>query len=151
MTMDDSRIESIAQIKEFIKIAKDITFQGVSIKEKYLWIGDVLTRFRYHKLRKKEKTILKEYMMRMTGYSDAQLTRLIAKKRNVGKILTDNTAHHRFPKKYTADDIARIIETDRAHNRLAGPATKKIFEREYELFGNKAFSRLSGISVSHPH
>lgn len=147
--MDDSRLVSIAQIQEFIKVAKDIAFQGVSIKEKYQWIEKILTRFGYYSLQKKEKTILKKYMMRMSGYSDAQLTRLIAKKRKIGRITLDTTARHRFPKKYTTDDIARIIETDKAHDRLAGPATKKICEREYVVFGNKGFERLAGISVSH--
>ena len=34
--MDDSHIESIAQIKEFIKVAKDITFQGAKTNEFYV-------------------------------------------------------------------------------------------------------------------
>jgi transposase InsO family protein len=147
--MDDSHIGSIAQIKEFIKVAKDITFQGASRKEQYAWVEEVLLRFGYFSLRKREKTILKNYVMCMTGYSDAQITRLIAKKKSIGKIVVAGEKRHRFSKKYTSDDIALIITTDKAHDRLSGKATTKIFEREYTIFGNKAFARLKDISVSH--
>lgn len=147
--MNDSHIVSIAQIKEFTRIAKDIEFQGAKRKEKYEWIETVLLRFRYFSLRKKEKSILKAYMIKMTGFSDAQMTRLIAKKKRYGKILANSTKRHRFPKKYTVEDVTLIIATDKAHDRLSGPATKKIFEREYEIFKKEAFSRLKHISVAH--
>lgn len=140
---------SISQIKEFIKVAKDIEFRGTRRREKYEWIEKVLLRFRYFTLRKKEKTILRRYIIQMTGFSDAQLTRLIAKKKKTGKILADNTKRHRFPNKYTPEDVARIIETDNAHNRLSGPATKRIFQRMHELFNDDRFRRLKDISVAH--
>jgi hypothetical protein len=147
--MNDSHLASISQIREFIKNARDIDFRGAKRKEKYEWIEQVLLRFRYFTLRKKEKSILKGYAMKMTGFSDAQLTRLIAKKKRFGKIFADTTKRNRFPEKYTAQDIARIIETDNAHNRLSGPATKRIFQRMYEIFKDSRFARLKNISVSH--
>jgi len=57
--MNDSHIVSIAQIKEFLKIAKGVEFKGSSKKEEYQWIETVLIRFRYFTLLKKEKSILK--------------------------------------------------------------------------------------------
>lgn len=147
--MNDSHVVSISQIKEFIKVSKGIEFRGAKRKEKYEWIEEVLLRFRYFTLRKKEKSVLKNYTLKMTGFSDAQLTRLIAKKKKTGKILADTTQRHRFPRRYTHEDVARIIETDNAHNRLSGPATKKIFKRMYELFQDQRFQRLQNISVSH--
>lgn len=147
--MNDSHMVSITQIKEFIKVAKDIEFQGASRKEKYEWIETILLRFRYFSCRKKDKSTLKQYMMRMTGFSDAQLTRLIAKKRKCGKILANTTRHYHFPRKYTAEDIGHLIETDKVHNHLSGPATKKILEREYSIFRKEKFIRLKDISSSH--
>lgn len=140
---------NISQIREFIKFAKGIEFKGAKRKEKYEWIETVLFRFRYYSLRKKEKSILKKYLMQMTGFSDAQLTRLIAKKKKTGKILADTTRRHRFPKRYTPEDIARLIETDKAHDRLSGPATKRIFQRMYEIFKDQRFQRLKNISAAH--
>lgn len=147
--MNDSHIVSIAQVKEFIKVGKGIEFRGASRREKYAWIEEVLLRFRYFSCRKKEKSVIKEYLMRITGYSHAQISRLIRKKKKFGKIFLSATSRHAFPRTYTSEDIARIIETDNAHNRLSGPATKRIFEREYAQFGDQRFARLKDISVSH--
>lgn len=140
---------SIAQIKEFLKVAKGIHFQGTFKKEKYQWIESVLLRFRYFTLRKKERSILKNYILKMTAYSDAQLTRLIKRKRQFGKIVIRSTRRHSFPRIYTPDDLALLITTDKAHYRLSGPATKKIFAREYGVFNKKEFAKLKNISVSH--
>lgn len=147
--MNDSHMVSIAQIKEFIKISRDIEFKAVSRKEKYAWIEEVLLRFRYFRLRKKEKAVVKKYLLEMTGFSDSQMTRLIAKKKNAGVIAATDLGRHRFPKKYTPEDTALLIETDKAHGRLSGNATKRIFERMHTIFKNDKFLRLKNISVSH--
>lgn len=148
--MNDSRMISIAQIKEFAKIAEgSIEFQGKTRDEQYAWIENVLSRFKYFSLRKKNKSIVKKYIMQMTGFSDAQLTRLIAKKKKNGKISADTAGRHKFARIYTPEDVARLIETDKAHERLSGPATKRIFEREYSIFGKEAFGKLKNISVAH--
>ena len=148
LNMNDSRMVSIAQIQAFTKVAQTIKFQGTSKKGNYEWIEDVLRRFRYRWLRKKEKSILKEYLMRMTGYRHAQMSRLIKKQRK-GKILLSSTKRHRFPKVYTAEDIARLIETDKAHGHLSGKATKHLFARACAVFGDQRFKRIRDISVSH--
>lgn len=147
--MNDSHLASIAQIKEFVKVARDIEFRGAKQKEKYAWLDNVLLRFRYYTLRKKDKSILRTYMMKMTGYSDAQLSRLIAQKKISGKIVASAANRHCFPKKYKPEDVARLMETDNAHDRLSGPATRKIFGRMYELFNDPRFCRLKDISSAH--
>ena len=146
---NDSHMTSVAQLKEFVKISQEIKFQGTSRKGKYQWIEDVLNRFRYFGLRKKEKMIVKKYLMKMSDYSDAQITRLIAKKKRCGKIIADSTGRHKFSTIYTPKDIALIITTDRAHQHLSGPATKSIFEREYDIYHKREFVHLKNISVSH--
>jgi len=149
--MNDSHITSIAQMESFIKGADEaeISFRGKSREEKYAWIKQTLAKFHYFKLKKKEKTIIRKFIMRMTGYSKSQLTRLTTKKRRVGVIVVKTSDKHKFPQKYTTDDVALLIETDKAHSRLSGPATKKILKRMYEVFKDLRFSRLKDISVSH--
>lgn len=149
LNMNDSPIVSIAQIKEFIKVAKDISFQGASRKEKYQWIAEIINRFKYFSLRKKDKSTVKTYMLKMTGLSDAQLTRLIARKKKTGVIVSHTRARHRFAARYTVNDVALLAKTDLAHSRLSGPATKKIFERECDVFGHQDFTHLKNISVAH--
>lgn len=147
--MDDSHLVSIRQIKEFVKVGNGISFTGQSRDETYRWIETVLGRFWYFSLRKKEKSVVRKYIMKMTGYSDAQLTRLIKKKKLMRVIRAVKGHHHRFEKKYDPTDVALLIKTDAAHGRLSGPATKKILEREYTVYEKKAYARLKNISVSH--
>jgi len=84
--MNDSQMISLAQIKEFLQGSQIIKFEGVSRQEKYTWVENILNRFGYFRLRKKDKNTIKKYIFSMTGFSDAQLTRLIAKKKEIGKI-----------------------------------------------------------------
>jgi len=148
LNMNDSHAVSIAQIREFLQASQIIKFKGVSQKEKYSWVENILNRFGYFSLRKKDKTTVKKYIRQMTGFSDAQTGRLIAKKKKIGKILPSSRKRHTFPTIYDTGDIARLLETDNNHERLSGPATKKILIREYREFGKKEYERLSGISIA---
>jgi len=139
----------VAQIKAFLKVDSAIKFKATSKKEKYKWINEVLNRFRYFRLRKKDKGIVRSYIVKMTGLSKSQLGRIIAKKRKFGKVFYNSTARHSFPRKYTPIDIALLIKTDNAHKRLSGPATKKILQREYNLFGKTEYSNISQVSCSY--
>lgn len=147
--MNDSHIISIAQIKAFLKIDSEIRFKSVSKKEKYQWINDVLTKFRYFSLGKKDKGIVRNYIARMTGLSQSQITRTIAKKKKLGRVFLSSTTRHRFPRQYTPADIALLVKTDNLHNRLSGPAIKKILEREYKVFAKTDYSGISQVSPSH--
>jgi hypothetical protein len=46
-------------------------------------------------------------------------------------------------------DVALLAEMDVLHNTLSGPATKKLMERAFQVFGDVRFERLADISVSH--
>lgn len=135
--MNDSRLGSITGIAEFLKGSDTLSFVGISKKEQCEWIGETLTRFRYFSLRKKDKSVIKSYLMKMTGRSDAQMTRLIKRKRVFGVVLPSSTARHSFPTIYTPEDIGLLIATDNAHHRLSGPATKRIFKAGMGYSGNR--------------
>ena len=38
---------------------------------------------------------------------------------------------------------------DEAHETLSGPATRRILEREHQLYGKQEYARLATISVAH--
>jgi len=147
--MQDKHVNSISQLSEIIKVSKEIEFKAVSLKEKYKWIEEVLGRFKYFRLRKKDKSIIKEYIETMTGLKRAQVARLIQRKKKTGVIVPYYGKRNRFKTIYTSSDVARLIETDNCHNRLSGQATKTIFQRECNVFGRKEFERVKDISVSH--
>lgn len=147
--MNDSHAINIAQIREFLQASQIIEFEGVSQREKYLWIENTLNRFGYFSLRKRDKATIKKYVKQMSGFSKSQLTRLITQKKDTGKISPSSTKRNTFPTKYDTNDVARLVETDNNHERLSGPATKKILKREYEVFDKKEYERLSKISIAH--
>ena len=155
--MNDSHINNINQVEEFVKVAgpiKDnkawgIEFECRSRKERYLWIDQTLGRFHYFSLRKKDKGIIRSFIKTLTGISASQLTKLIAKKKLFGKLFFDQSGRHRFAATYTTTDVALLAATDNAHSRLSGKATKRIFEREYQIFHKNQYVRLQNISISH--
>ena len=147
--MTDSHTLSVAQIKTFLKVDTGIKFKATNKKEMYDWINDVLIKFRYFSLKKKDKGIIRGYIAKMTGLSRSQVDRIIAKKRKFGKVFLSSTRRHCFPRKYGPRDIALLIKTDNAHKRLSGPATKTILEREYQIFNKEDYSNISNISSPH--
>jgi hypothetical protein len=74
--MNDERLQTLEQVKVFIEGSQEIDFKGLSAREKYRWIEEVLIRFRYPKLKKEGKGLIKSYLLKVTSYSRAQLTRL---------------------------------------------------------------------------
>lgn len=147
--MNDKHIVNISQIKEFAKVANIFEFKISNRREKYEWINNILNRFKYFRLDKKDKIVVRKYIMNMTGISKAQLGRLVALKKRIGIMSLSIKRKHCFPRKYNAIDIALLIKTDNAHNRLSGPATVKILQREYEVFNRKEYANISNISSSH--
>jgi hypothetical protein len=152
LNMTDSKLVSLTQIKDFLKLNNEIAFTSVSRKEKYEWINTVLTKFGYAHLKgKKDKGLLKKYISKMTGMSFRQLKRLITKKRKVGVVRLSPTwgKKNQFSTVYGPAEILLLAETDNLHERLNANATKNILKAEYEVFGDTRFKRLSNISVSH--
>lgn len=159
--MNDSRIVSISQMEEFLKGGIDITFAGDERQEMYAWVESILKRFRYHYLNKKDKGVVRAYCQKMTGYSRAQITRIMApletkreraEKKQKERKLKEKMGldkPNRFPVIYGTDAVAKLLTTDVAHSRLSGKATKRILKREYEIFGKLEYKIISNISVSH--
>ena len=143
--------ESLSQkaIREFLNWSEGIEFAGCGREEKYAWVERVLRAHHYGQLRKRERGLVRAYVGKMTGLGPAQTTRLIRAFLDHGTVGATAYQRHRFRTRYTAEDIALLAEVDRAHERLSGPATRRILQREYEQYGNPAYARLAKISVSH--
>ena len=84
--MNDSKLNRLAQIKNFLAETKEIEFNKKSQKEAYSWIEETLSKFHYVILSKKDKGLIRRYLMKITGYSRAQLTRQIAQYRKEGQV-----------------------------------------------------------------
>ena len=151
--MDDSGINNIHQIKEFLKTTRELSLSLVSAsqQERYDFIRRTVRRFNYPQLKKKDKHYLFLYLQKVTGYHHSQLSQLIRRVLKGEKLKKKpyqrSPAHsHRV---YTAVDIKLLEKTDELHLRLSERATKEIFKREAEIFGHHQYQRLKGISHSH--
>ena len=148
--MNDEHLNSVADLVLFTKGANKVKFKNVgSISEKYIWVETTLTRFRYFSIDRKAKSEVRKYITMVTEYSPAQLSRLINKKKKTGKVRRSETQRNRFEQRYGVSDIELLLKTDNAHARISGPATKKILEREYVVFGKTEYENIKRISSSH--
>ena len=136
-------------IGAFLEASQAIEFAGQNQEEIYAWVKTVLLQQEYFRQGKKRRGVIRAYLHKVTGKSLPQITRLIRQYRQTGELKSRAGQRRRFPRKYTAADIALLAEVDRAHERLSGPATRRIMEREYRRYGKKEFARLAGISVAH--
>ncbi|MGA7180902.1 MAG: hypothetical protein WBX11_15140 [Thiobacillaceae bacterium] len=149
--MNDSRLNTIEQIREFLAGTSDVQF-SVPHNEatRRRFVETVLRRFRYFGLSKGHRGTLFAYMQRLSGYSRAHLIRLIAQYRQTKSLHPQaRSSRTSFTCKYNALDVALLAELDSLHDTLSGPATRVLAQRAYERFGDERYARLAGISVSH--
>jgi len=149
LIMNDEELQTIEQVKQFLEGSKALEFVGVSIEERYQWIETVLVRFKYSQLGRVEKGVIRRYLEKVSGYSRAQVCRLIRQYNQQGRLRKIQQKRHQFPRKYALRDIALLAKTDELHNYLSGPASKKIMEREWAVYGHWDFRTISQISVAH--
>jgi transposase InsO family protein len=137
------------QIGEFLRGSLAIEFAGQSRAEVYGVVQECLVRQEYFRQGKKQRGAIRAYLAKLTGRSLPQMTRLIRQQKANGEIRLVQRTRRRFPTRYTDTDVGLLAEVDRAHQRLNGPSTRRILQREYKEFGRKEYERLAGISASH--
>jgi len=94
------------------------------------------------------------YLQRTSGYSRAQIKRLVARWHENRLAVVPLTKRYRAPaapvaRKYTANDIDLLVQMDRANEDVCGPAIAHLFKRAYHTYGDKRYERLAELSVSH--
>lgn len=150
MDMNDDHLVSVAQLKEFAKLNNSVKFKSNSSKvETYEWVSTTLSKFKYRSLKKKEKSIVKTYIRKMTGYSDGAVDKLIARKKKFGKIFVKERTQNTFTKFYEGKDIELLAEVSNVTLNQNGRALKEMCQSMYLDFSDLRFEKLSKISVSH--
>jgi len=79
--MNDGNLQTIEQVRQFLEGSEAVEFRGLTAKEKYCWIEEVLIRFKYHRLKRGEKGVIRRYIEKVTvlPWKDrSQVSRLIA-------------------------------------------------------------------------
>ena len=147
--MEHAATLSLEQIRAFLEASEEVRFQAHNRRELYEWVNQTLGQQDYGRLRRQGKGLIRRYVAKMTGLSRAQVERLIGCYQRGGQVIPRAYRRHRFPQRYTWADIALLAAVDEAHERMSGPATKRILEREYHEFGHAAYERLAALSVAH--
>lgn len=153
--MNETKLCTIEQIEQFLSASTNIVFSahGDDI-ERYAHISRVLKRFDYRNRNKRERGVLFRYLQRTSGYSRAQVTRLI-KQWHVNRLAaTPLVKRYKAPaapfkRKYTAPDICLLVEMDKAQENACGPATVHLFKRAFNDYGDLRYERLANLSTSH--
>ena len=147
--MEAARLHTIAQVRAVLDGATEIAFR-VAKAERYPFIERVLTRVGYASQGRIGKGVLLRYLARITGLSRQQVTRLVRRYRQEGRLSPRHgPPQHGVRRRFSATDVALLADMDARHRTVSGPATKKLMERAFRVFGNARFKRLAGISVSH--
>lgn len=141
---------AIEQMEAFLNGTQPIAFAVATSKdERYDFIECLLKRFAYPNLKRPEKGIMIRFMMKVSGYSRQQLTRMIQRYICNGKLQRYQKTINGFEQFYTSDDIQLLVKLDQRHDTPNGFMVKKLCERAYHQFDDLSYERLSHISVSH--
>lgn len=144
------QLTTIKTVCQFLEGTQAVAFCVANSKqERYQWVQKTLVAFRYFSLGKADKGLITRYLMKVTGYSHAQLKRLFKQYIKTGKITVKTARRNGFKPKYTKTDIRLLAERDERHQQPGGAVIKKLCERAYTQFDATQYQHLSEISVSH--
>ncbi len=150
--MNEAQVRTLDQVRQVLAGTQALEFQATADDAgRYAWIESVLRRFDYRQLARGDRGPVLAYLQRLSGYSRAQITRLVSRWDGGGKPLVKHygAPAHAFARRYTPADVALLAEVDRAMGTLSGPATACVLRRQRDVFGDERFARLGGVSVGH--
>ncbi len=125
---------SIAEMEEFLRGSRKLELATECQEAVYQFLEGLLASQQYRKLKKRERGIVRRFGAKITGLSRAQVTRLIGRWKRHRHIEKRLAQRPRFARRYTAEDVALLAETDTAHENLSGPAIRHILHREFIVY-----------------
>ena len=149
--MNEGQVRTLEQVRQVLEGTQALEFrQAEDDQGRYAWIEAVLRRFDYRQLPRAHRGPVLSYVQRLSGYSRAQVTRLVSRW-DAGKHLVKDyrAPAHAFARRYTSTDVALLADVDRAMGTMSGPATACVLRRQRDVFGDTRFERLGSISVGH--
>ncbi len=143
------QLNTIDQIEQFLGGSQACVYEIADGKESaYRWIEQALKQCRYPQLNKHDKGVVRRYLVKISGYSRQQITRLIQQYVKTRQVILRHKRPSGFSRRYTDEDIARLAELDELHETPCGAMIRKFCERAYQQ-GDSRYERLSVISISH--
>ena len=150
LRLDAERLPTLDDTRAFLEGSDPVAFRPVHRPETYAFVRRVLVRFRYTELHKPGKGLVQGFLGNVAGLSRAQLTRLVGQYVRTGMVADGRRGPARpFERRYTAADIRLLPDVDETLGELSGPATRRVMQREFEVYGRLPFDRPAGLSNSH--
>lgn len=153
--MNETRLDTIRQIEQFLSASATIEFSASGDdSERYAHISRVLKRFDYPRRTKRERGLLRRYLRHTSGYSRAQVTRLVTRWQGNRLAAVPLAKRYHAPTvpfahKYTLADVKLLVEMDKANEDVCGPAIAHLLQRAYRTYDDPRYERLADLSVSH--
>jgi hypothetical protein len=148
--MNIENLTTIESLDNFLKGNQIIAYRVLGSKlDRYQLIRKTLVKFSYMTIPKKDKGVVRGFLMKLTGYSRPQLTRLIRQYTRTGHIKWQPCRSNGFACQYTAEDIRLLAKMDERHDTPCGQAVKKLCERAHQIYDETKYQNLANISVSH--
>ena len=132
--MNESQLKTVVQLRAFLAGTSAVQFRPCAgDPERYGLVVAVLKHFAYRLLGHAEKG----GVLRTTQYSRPQLTRLIRRALDTGRLAKRYRAPAQgFTRCFTPADVALLAATDALHSTVSGPRpTKHLMQRAWAVYG----------------
>lgn len=122
--MSPEQLSTITAIEQFLGGTQAVAFGVLTTKkERDSWIQKTLVKHQYIALGKADKGVMTRYLMKVTGYSLAQIKRLIQQYAKTGTVKAKLARQNGFKRTYTEADIRLLASMDERHSQIINQAT----------------------------
>ena len=87
VTLNTHSLSSLAEVRAFLDGNAEVEFSSPPESDRYAWLAATLCQFHYDTLKRTDKSWVRAFALKVTGYSQAQLTRLIGQWRDTRRIV----------------------------------------------------------------
>ena len=138
--MEEAKLRTVAQIREFLAGTMEVSLK-IRKEGRYGFIERTLKRLGYARHSQADKGVLAT----LSGAHDGPVAPAggpagAAVAREGEAVKQNGAPRHGFVRRYTALDAVLLAEVDMLHSTLSDPATKKLIERAFHVFGDKRLS-----------
>ena len=130
--MNLNHLDTIEALESFIQGNLNVAFCVLGDKnERYAFTQKILIKFSYMSCSRLNKGVIIQFLVKMTGYSRQQTTRLIKKYTQSGYVKWAPARRNGFKKTYQTSEVKLLAKMDEMHNTPCGQAIKKLCERAF--------------------
>src|ERR1039457_3239856 len=113
--MQDPEEMTLQQMKALAESNRAVRFSMDGREAVYRLLVRVLKNQHYGEQSREQRGIVRRFLVKVSGWSRAEITRLIRQWMQTRTIQAKRRTRCRFPTRYTAEDAVLLAEVDAAH------------------------------------